>query len=166
MQPTQLQLCSICRNATASLDHLKALTGRGVILCRGPRATTSDSSCDLRKISWDYIDAFNARLKSDYSAPYRSGDVDLSKKYTITAVDPELSLRAWNGPKEEGREWYDVDQLYLRHGWGKERGGGFSDLMIFDVYAVPGTHFMRNMEIQIWIHILRSFPFSLGKFQI
>jgi hypothetical protein len=160
MKPTQLHPCSICRSATTSQEQLKALTGKGIALCRGPRPAPPESGCDLRKISWDCIDAFNAHLKSAYSSPYRSGDADLSKKYTITAADPQLYLSAWNGPKEEGREWFDVDQLYLQYRWS---GGGFSDVMIFDVYALPG---MYSITLTIRISISECIEIFYPQYEV
>jgi hypothetical protein len=61
--------------------------------------------------------------------------------------------------KGRGREWYDIDQLYLQYAWGKERGGGFSDVMIFDVYALPGKCLLDYVKIESSIKVLLSSKF-------
>jgi hypothetical protein len=160
MKPNQLHPCSICRSATTSQEQLKALTGKGIALCRGLWPAPPESGCDLRKISWDCIDAFNADVKSTYSSPYRSGNADLSKNYTITAADPQLYLSAWNGPKEEGREWFDVDRLHLRY---RSSGGAFSDVMTFDVYALPG---MYSITLTIRISISERIEILYPQYEV
>lgn len=154
MKPIQIQLCAICYSATTSSENVKKLfSDEGVAFCRGSRLAPSEPECDLRKISLIYIDLWNAELKSDHATPdplYRPGDNWITT-YTITATDPEVRLTGWNG--DQGREWYDIDQVFLQYIWEegrgsfpKARGRGHSDLMIFSASALPGKCFLDSVR--------------------
>ncbi|KAF4625089.1 hypothetical protein G7Y89_g13080 [Cudoniella acicularis] len=123
MQPTQLKLCETCRSAASTSENLKILKTKGITICRGPRQSLSNSSCELRKAAWYYIDAYNSRRISEGA---HGNDL-------LMGEDPVVYVRGYLGGDKRGKELYDIDELKLLYAI--KKSGREAPLVYWDVWA-------------------------------